>query len=234
NDTEIPLDWIKDTGTATSGSATQLGDNTKDWESDQYINGRIRLLSGDGAPQTRTVGDNAPNTITPSVNFSPAPAAGTRYQVTNKQLIATLRSFDLWVIGFDVSSIGIGSVSAEVDNYDVAVTVRLDGGSPAAGPYQRARIGLDGRRVMLGTGEALRIDGDRRAIAVITADTEAFVRTLAEGVTIEDVDADGDDFLAGSWFSLTPGSHKLFVEWAAGNAPLAATIKAQWTEGSWS
>ena len=41
----------------------------------------IELTSGTGAPQTRIVASNTVDTITPTVAFSPAPAANTVYQV---------------------------------------------------------------------------------------------------------------------------------------------------------
>jgi hypothetical protein len=72
---------IADGGSATSGTTSVLTDASQSWTTNQWTGYTIELTSGTGAPQTRIVASNTADTITPTVAFSPAPAANTVYQL---------------------------------------------------------------------------------------------------------------------------------------------------------
>jgi hypothetical protein len=52
DDEELPTDWIKDSGTWTGGGLSTFFDDTKDWDTDQWVGAHIRIVSGTGQGQT--------------------------------------------------------------------------------------------------------------------------------------------------------------------------------------
>ncbi|WP_334145033.1 hypothetical protein, partial [Rhabdothermincola sp.] len=75
-------------GTATGGSATTVVDNTQSWATNQWAGKSVWITSGTGAGQSRYIVSNTATTLTisntfPRTSFSPAPAAGSVYHISN-------------------------------------------------------------------------------------------------------------------------------------------------------
>jgi len=68
-------------GSATSGSTRDLTDTTLNLTASQYINYRIRITSGSGMGQERTIISNSVNTFTVSPPFNPQPSASSAYSL---------------------------------------------------------------------------------------------------------------------------------------------------------
>lgn len=67
-------------GTATSGSSTTLVNSGKSWLTNQWANYQIRIVSGTGAGQIRSVASNTSNTITVSSAWAVSPDNTSVYQ----------------------------------------------------------------------------------------------------------------------------------------------------------
>ena len=74
-----------DSGTATSGTASTLTDNTKNWAVDIWKPGVVYIWRGTGAGKGRQVTGNTATTLTVSPNWIPAdvPDATSEYEVVN-------------------------------------------------------------------------------------------------------------------------------------------------------
>jgi hypothetical protein len=69
------------TGTATSGGASTLTNSAKTWTTNQWTNSQIRIVSGTGAGQIRTIASNTGTVITTSAAWTTQPDATSVYSI---------------------------------------------------------------------------------------------------------------------------------------------------------
>jgi hypothetical protein len=69
------------TGTATSATGTTLVNSAKTWTTNQWTNYQVRIVSGTGAGQIRTISSNTGNTLTVPT-WTTTPDATSEYQIT--------------------------------------------------------------------------------------------------------------------------------------------------------
>ena len=69
------------TGTATAGTSTTLSNSAKAWATNQWTNYQIRISSGTGAGQIRTVASNTGTQITVSAAWTTTPDATSVYSI---------------------------------------------------------------------------------------------------------------------------------------------------------
>lgn len=69
------------TGTATSGGASTLTNSAKAWTTNQFANSQVRIVSGTGAGQLRTIASNTGTALTTSTAWTTAPDATSVYSI---------------------------------------------------------------------------------------------------------------------------------------------------------
>lgn len=69
------------TGTATAGGASTLTNSAKTWTTNQWTNYQIRISSGTGAGQIRTIASNTATVITVSAAWTTTPDATSQYSI---------------------------------------------------------------------------------------------------------------------------------------------------------
>jgi len=69
------------TGTATAGAATTLTNSAKTWTTNQWTNYQVRIVSGTGAGQIRTIASNTGTVLTVSASWSTNPDATSVYSI---------------------------------------------------------------------------------------------------------------------------------------------------------
>jgi hypothetical protein len=69
------------TGTATAGGASTLTNGAKAWATNQWTNSQIRIVSGTGAGQIRTIASNTGTVITTSAAWTTTPDATSVYSI---------------------------------------------------------------------------------------------------------------------------------------------------------
>ena len=69
------------TGTATAGGASTLTNSAKTWTTNQWANSQIRIVSGTGAGQIRTIASNTGTVLTTSAAWTTAPDATSVYNI---------------------------------------------------------------------------------------------------------------------------------------------------------
>ena len=69
------------TGTATAGGASTLTNSAKTWTVNQWTNSQVRIVSGTGAGQIRTVASNTATVLTTSAAWTTAPDATSVYSI---------------------------------------------------------------------------------------------------------------------------------------------------------
>lgn len=218
NDAEIGTKWASDDGTATSGSTTQLNDNTKNWITDQWIGGTVRIVSGTGAGQSRTISDSSGNTLTPSSNFTTAPDETSRYRLKQKPLIAQGQTHDILSMTWDTTNLVISALSAWTDCYIVDRTLYVDRATSSADPpYQRIRFTepYTGRHLVIFAGETLTIDGEQMRAWIEDGSGTVLRVVPPRAFIVQDVEADGTERLAERWLWLTPGLHDIDIDVSA-------------------
>ncbi len=76
------IDVIFTSGTATGGSATTLINSSKTWTVNQWANAfQVRIESGTGAGQVRTIASNTATTLTVGTSFTVIPDATSQYVI---------------------------------------------------------------------------------------------------------------------------------------------------------
>jgi hypothetical protein len=83
----MPLIAVEGTSTA-PGTGNTLVDTTQAWTPNAFVGYTVRLISGAGAPVSRTIASNTPTTLTIVGGWSP-PNATTSYQIVSFQSQAT-------------------------------------------------------------------------------------------------------------------------------------------------
>jgi hypothetical protein len=79
--------WVADgyvafaTGTATAGGASTLTNSAKTWTTNQWANSQVRIVSGTGAGQIRTIASNTGTVLTTSVAWATQPDATSVYNI---------------------------------------------------------------------------------------------------------------------------------------------------------
>lgn len=69
------------TGTATAGGPNTLTNSAKNWTVNQWTNYQVRIVSGTGAGQIRTVASNTATALTVSANWTTTPDATSVYSI---------------------------------------------------------------------------------------------------------------------------------------------------------
>lgn len=69
------------TGTATSATANTLSNSAKNWATNQWTNSQVRITSGTGAGQIRTISSNTGTQLTVSANWTTTPDATSGYSI---------------------------------------------------------------------------------------------------------------------------------------------------------
>lgn len=69
------------TGTATAGGASTLTDGTQTWSTNQWTNFQVRVTSGTGAGQVRTIASNTGTALTVSPSWTVNPDATSGYEI---------------------------------------------------------------------------------------------------------------------------------------------------------
>lgn len=69
------------TGTATSGGVNTITNTAKAWTTNQWTNYQVRIVSGTGAGQIRTISSNTGTQITVSANWTTNPDATSAYSI---------------------------------------------------------------------------------------------------------------------------------------------------------
>jgi hypothetical protein len=79
--------WLDDgykafaTGTATAGGASTLTNSAKNWATNQWTNSQIRIVSGTGAGQIRTIASNTATVITTGTAWTTQPSTDSAYSI---------------------------------------------------------------------------------------------------------------------------------------------------------
>jgi len=73
--------WAFATGTATAGAATTLTNSAKSWTVNQWTNYQVRIVSGTGAGQIRTIASNTATALTVSAAWTTNPDATSAYSI---------------------------------------------------------------------------------------------------------------------------------------------------------
>lgn len=69
------------TGTATAGGANTLSNSARNWTTNQWTNSQVRIVSGVGAGQIRTIASNTATQLTVSANWATNPDATSVYSI---------------------------------------------------------------------------------------------------------------------------------------------------------
>jgi len=75
-----------DSGTATAGTASTLSDSAKGWDTNEYADQFVRLMTGTGLGQSRKIVSNTGTELTITPNWTITPDTDTTYQVTDNLL----------------------------------------------------------------------------------------------------------------------------------------------------
>jgi len=106
NDSETLLEnfVILDSGTATSGAASTLTDNTKSWGVNSYQNKYVKIVGGTGIGQTRKITSNTSDTLTITPNWTTPPDATSVYQILDNNSLQYIKRLDGYQIKITTSS----------------------------------------------------------------------------------------------------------------------------------
>jgi hypothetical protein len=204
NDEVIPTSWIRDTGSRTGGGASTFQDNTKAWATNQWANGSIRIVSGKGAGQSRTISSNTSTTLTLSSNWNIIPGDDARYEIRNQLLVATLRHNTIWEVRLNTSKIFQSAIGAQITNYSLTNLLFLGGGPDGVFPYQQIQLGANNRKIHVASTEELRIDGARRRAGIYLTSSGVFQRDASAAVSVKDAIVTNLSLLAPDWLLVPP------------------------------
>ena len=93
------------TGTATAGGASTLTNSAKTWTTNQWTNYQIRIVSGTGAGQIRTIASNTGTVITTSAAWTTQPDATSVYSIEgNDDFIYYMGNAAVGLIRYSISA----------------------------------------------------------------------------------------------------------------------------------
>jgi hypothetical protein len=93
------------TGTATAGAATTLTNSAKTWTTNQWTNYQVRIVSGTGAGQIRTIASNTGTVLTVSASWSTNPDATSVYSIEgNDDFIYYMGSAAVTLFRYSISA----------------------------------------------------------------------------------------------------------------------------------
>jgi len=103
--------WIGDsyaafaTGTATAGGASTLTNSAKTWTTNQWANSQVRIVSGTGAGQIRTIASNTGTVLTTSAAWTTNPDATSVYNIEgNDDFIYYMGSAAVTLFRYSISA----------------------------------------------------------------------------------------------------------------------------------
>jgi hypothetical protein len=216
NDIEIPLDWKRDQGSATSGSTNYTEDLSKEWVVDQFAdNGYIAMLSGPNSGRKRNVTDNTAVRLNHDA-FPHANDDGDRYVVTNKPIRGLLRDGTKLYVDLDDSVLSASALGAETAVYDVSFALWVGADGPSGDPagQHRALIGWAGgeKRVFLTADEVVEIDSAARRVRIYNTATEEYGDELTDPAVIVQYH-DGTSWRrSANWLPLGTGEQAVWIE----------------------
>lgn len=93
------------TGTATAGGATTLTNAAKTWAVNQWANSQVRIVSGTGAGQVRTIASNTGTALTVSAAWATNPDATSAYSIEgNDDFIYYMGSAAVTLFRYSISA----------------------------------------------------------------------------------------------------------------------------------
>jgi hypothetical protein len=93
------------TGTATAGGASTLTNSAKTWPVNQWTNSQVRIVSGTGAGQIRTIASNTGTVLTTSAAWTTAPDATSVYSIEgNDDFIYYMGSAAVTLFRYSISA----------------------------------------------------------------------------------------------------------------------------------
>jgi hypothetical protein len=93
------------TGTATAGGASTLTNSAKTWTVNQWTNSQVRIVSGTGAGQIRTIASNTATALTTSAAWTTAPDATSVYSIEgNDDFIYYMGSAAVTLFRYSISA----------------------------------------------------------------------------------------------------------------------------------
>ena len=93
------------TGTATAGGASTLTNSAKTWTVNQWANSQVRIVSGTGAGQIRTIASNTATALTTSAAWTTAPDATSVYSIEgNDDFIYYMGSAAVTLFRYSISA----------------------------------------------------------------------------------------------------------------------------------
>jgi hypothetical protein len=93
------------TGTATAGGASTLTNSAKTWTTNQWANSQVRIVSGTGAGQIRTIASNTGTVLTTSAAWTTAPDATSVYSIEgNDDFIYYMGSAAVTLFRYSISA----------------------------------------------------------------------------------------------------------------------------------
>ena len=112
------------TGTATAGGASTLTNSAKTWAVNQWTQSQVRIVSGTGAGQIRTIASNTATVLTTSAAWTTAPDATSVYSIEGNDDF-------LYYMGSAASAMYRYSISA--GTWTLLTPVSSRAGAPAVG-----------------------------------------------------------------------------------------------------
>ena len=93
------------TGTATAGGASTLTNSAKTWTTNQWANSQVRIVSGTGAGQIRTIASNTGTVLTTSAAWTTTPDATSVYSIEgNDDFIYYMGSAAVTLFRYSISA----------------------------------------------------------------------------------------------------------------------------------
>ena len=93
------------TGTATAGGASTLTNSAKSWTTNQWTNSQVRIVSGTGAGQIRTIASNTATVLTTSAAWTTNPDATSVYSIEgNDDFIYYMGSAAVTLFRYSISA----------------------------------------------------------------------------------------------------------------------------------
>lgn len=112
------------TGTASAGGASTLTNSAKNWTTNQWTNYQVRIVSGTGAGQIRTIASNTATVLTTSTAWTTQPDATSVYSIEGNDDF-------LYYMGNNNSNLYRYSISA--NTWTLITPTALRSGSPSTG-----------------------------------------------------------------------------------------------------